>query len=315
MGVTELMIDARGISKKFGDVTVLDGVSLQAPRGTVLGLLGHNGAGKTTMVNVLTTMLPFDGGKARVAGHDVVREGRQVRARIGLTGQFASVDGQLNGHDNLVLIARLLGAGKRDAMRRAGDLLELFDLTDAARKQVQHYSGGMRRRLDLAASLVGNPEVIFLDEPTTGLDPVSRLGLWETVEKLVADGTTVLLTTQYLEEADRLADTITVLSAGKVVATGSTAELKATVGKRTATVTLSDVNHTAPAMDAMQRAGLSATAGPDGLTVTAPVDRSADLAIVVRALDEALIEPAELAIGEPTLDDVYLSLAATKTGG
>nr|ARU08083.1 MlcO [uncultured bacterium] len=309
------MIDARDVSKKFGDVTVLDGVSLEAPRGTVLGLLGHNGAGKTTMVNVLTTMLPFDAGQARVAGHDVASEGRQVRSRIGLTGQFASVDGQLNGRDNLVLIARLLGAGKREAVRRADDLLELFDLTDAARKQVQHYSGGMRRRLDLAASLVGNPEVIFLDEPTTGLDPVSRLGLWETVEKLVADGTTVLLTTQYLEEADRLADTITVLSAGKVVATGGTAELKATVGKRTATVTLSDVNHTTPAMDALRRAGLTATAGPDGLTITAPVDRSADLAIVVRALDDALIEPAELAIGEPTLDDVYLSLAATRLEG
>ncbi|MEJ2857806.1 MULTISPECIES: ATP-binding cassette domain-containing protein [unclassified Saccharothrix] len=306
--MNDLMIEATDVGKAFGAHKALDGVSIAVPKGTVLGLLGHNGAGKTTLVNVLTTMLPPETGSAKVAGFDVVRQAHQVRSRIGLTGQFASVDEGLSGLDNLVLIARLLGASTREARKRATELLELFDLTDAAKRPSRTYSGGMRRRLDLAASLVGHPEVIFLDEPTTGLDPASRLGLWEIVERLVNDGTTVLLTTQYLDEADRLADRITVLAQGKVVAAGTSAELKAQVGQRTVTVTLADVSDVPKAQEALERAGMQPV--PALNTLTAPVASSRELAVVVRALDEVGLEATELALGEPTLDDVYLTLAA-----
>ncbi|MFJ8965236.1 ATP-binding cassette domain-containing protein [Lentzea sp. NPDC102401] len=306
--MTELMIEAHEVSKKFGDVTALDGVSVTAKKGSVLGLLGHNGAGKTTLVNLLTTMLPPSSGSAKVAGFDVVKQSHEVRSRIGLTGQFAAVDEQLSGHDNLVLIARLLGASRRQAHQRADDLLEQFDLTDAAKRNAKTYSGGMRRRLDLAASLVGNPDVLFLDEPTTGLDPASRLAMWEIVEKLVADGTTVLLTTQYLDEADRLADSITVLSHGKVVASGTSSELKAQVGQRTVTVTLDSVSEVDIALKAINSVGLHPVA--EGLTLTTPVSGSRDLATVVRALDDNGLEAHEIGLKEPTLDDVYLTLAA-----
>ncbi|WP_309113805.1 ATP-binding cassette domain-containing protein [Saccharothrix sp.] len=306
--MNDLMIEARDVGKAFGAHKALEGVSVSVPKGTVLGLLGHNGAGKTTLVNVLTTMLPPDAGTARVAGFDVVRQAHQVRSRIGLTGQFASVDEGLSGLDNLVLIARLLGASTKEAKSRAGELLELFDLTEAAKRPSRTYSGGMRRRLDLAAGLVGHPEVVFLDEPTTGLDPASRLGLWEIVERLVDDGTTVLLTTQYLDEADRLADRITVLAQGKVVAAGTSAELKAQVGRRTVTVTLADVSDVPKAQDALERAGMQPV--PALNTLTAPVTSSRELAVVVRALDEVGLEATELALAEPTLDDVYLTLAA-----
>ncbi|SDP55550.1 ATP-binding cassette domain-containing protein [Lentzea jiangxiensis] len=306
--MTELMIEAHEVGKQFGDVNALDGVSVTAKKGSVLGLLGHNGAGKTTLVNVLTTMLPPSAGSAKVAGFDVVKQSHEVRSRIGLTGQFAAVDEQLSGHDNLVLIARLLGASRRQAHQRADDLLEQFDLTDAAKRNAKTYSGGMRRRLDLAASLVGNPEVLFLDEPTTGLDPASRLAMWEIVEKLVADGTTVLLTTQYLDEADRLADSITVLSHGKVVASGTSAELKAQVGQRTVTVTLDSASDVDIAVKAISSVGL--TPASEGLTLTTPVSASRDLATVVRALDDNGLEAHEIGLKEPTLDDVYLTLAA-----
>ncbi|GAA3887400.1 daunorubicin resistance protein DrrA family ABC transporter ATP-binding protein [Saccharothrix violaceirubra] len=305
--MTDLMIEAHGVVKAFGAHKALDGVDLAVPRGTVTGLLGHNGAGKTTLVNVLTTMLPPDGGRARVAGFDVVTQGHDVRGRIGLTGQFASVDESMSGRDNLVLIARLLGAGVREARGRAAELLELFDLSDAAKRAARTYSGGMRRRLDLAASLVGSPEVIFLDEPTTGLDPAGRLGLWEIVEGLVKEGSTVLLTTQYLEEADRLADSITVLSQGRVVASGTSAELKDRVGRRTVTVTLADHADVPAACGALEHAGLEPVAADN--TLTAPVTSSRALAVVVRALDEVGLEASELALGEPTLDDVYLTLS------
>jgi ABC-2 type transport system ATP-binding protein len=307
--MSDLMIEADRVSKRFGSVHALDEVSVAVPRGKVLGLLGHNGAGKTTLVNVLTTLLPPTSGSAKVAGFDVTGEGHQVRARIGLTGQFAAVDEQLSGLDNLVLIARLLGANGKQARERAHELLETFGLTDAARRPARTYSGGMRRRLDLSASLVGRPDVIFLDEPTTGLDPASRIGMWEIVQQLVGDGTTVLLTTQYLDEADRLADSITVLSAGKVVASGTAAELKAQVGKRTVVVTLTDSTDAEAAVAALKRAGLQPVRDEARHAVTTPVDRSAELAVVVRALDEAGIEVGELALTEPTLDDVYLTLA------
>jgi len=310
--MTETMIEAVDVTKKFDGVTALDGVSIQVPRGSVLGLLGHNGAGKTTLVNVLTTMLPPTSGTATVAGHDVVRDAHEVRGRIGLTGQFASVDEQLSGTDNLVLIARLLGAGRKQARDRADELMELFDLTAAAKRLAKTYSGGMRRRLDLAASLVGRPDVIFLDEPTTGLDPASRIGMWEIVEELVGDGTTVLLTTQYLEEADRLADAITVLSDGRVVASGTAAELKSQVGRRAVHVTLTSPQDASAALGSLERAGLQPVFDEPRAELRTPVDTSADLAVVVRALDEVHVEVAELALTEPSLDDVYLTLAKNK---
>lgn len=303
------VIEAAHITKRFDGVTALDDVSIAAPQGTVLGLLGHNGAGKTTLINILSTLLPPTSGSARVAGFDVVSQSHDVCARIGLTGQFASVDEQLTGRENLVLIARLLGAGKRDAQRRADELLETFELTEAALRPAKTYSGGMRRRLDLAAGLVGHPDVVFLDEPTTGLDPVSRMSMWRIVESLVDDGTTVLLTTQYLDEADRLADTITVLSGGSVVASGSAAELKEQVGRRTVTTSIAAPAANEDALRALAAAGFDPTYDEQRDAITTPVTASRDLAAVVRALDDAGIEVADLSLGEPTLDDVYLSLA------
>lgn len=307
--MTDPIIRASHLTQKFGEVTALDDVSLSVPQGSVLGLLGHNGAGKTTLINILSTLLPPTSGHAAIAGLDVVNNRREVTARIGLTGQFAAVDEQLSGHDNLVLIARLLGASRREAKQRADQLLETFDLAEAARRAARTYSGGMRRRLDIAASLVGEPDVIFLDEPTTGLDPVSRLNLWQIVENLVADGTTVLLTTQYLDEADRLADSITVLSAGKVVATGTADELKAEVGQRTVNATLTDTSSTGQALRALTAAGFSPTHDETRDALTVPVTASRELADVVRALDDSGIDIGDLGLGEPTLDDVYLALA------
>jgi ABC-2 type transport system ATP-binding protein len=303
------MIEAIGVSKKYGSVRALDSVTLAAPEGSVLALLGHNGAGKTTLVNILTAMTPPTSGTVRVAGFDVSTEPKKMREVIGLTGQFASVDERLTGRDNLVLIARLLGADRKAAKRRADDLLEAFGLTAAATRLSQTYSGGMRRRLDLAACLVGSPEVIFLDEPTSGLDPSSRINLWEIVEGLVHEGTTVLLTTQYLDEADRLADSIVMLSAGQVVASGTAAELKEQVGRRSVTVVLEPGHEPATACAALEHAGMTPSIGPDGSTIITPVGASKDLAAVIRALDDGGIEAAELAFGEPTLDDVYLALA------
>ncbi len=307
------MIQASELRKTFGDVTALDGVSVAVPQGSVHGLLGHNGAGKTTLVNVLTTLLPPTGGTASVAGFDVVRDAAEVRGRIGVTGQFASVDEDLTGTQNLVLLGRLLGASRRQATARATELLELFGLAEAAGRTAKGYSGGMRRKLDLASSLVGRPDVVFLDEPTTGLDPESRIGMWDVVRTLVDGGTTVLLTTQYLEEADRLADAITVLSSGRVVAAGTAAELKARIGRRTVSATLAAAVDVDPALDVLRRAGLDPLRS--GRTLTAPVDSSRQLAVVVRALDEAGIEADELGLHEPTLDDVYLTLTASSMNG
>ncbi|HEX2262341.1 MAG TPA: ATP-binding cassette domain-containing protein [Pseudonocardiaceae bacterium] len=308
--MSELMIDAVEVRKTFGDVTALDGVSVAVPTSTVHGLLGHNGAGKTTLINVLTTLFAPTGGSAAVAGFDVVRDAAEVRRRIGVTGQFASVDEDLTGTQNLVLLGRLLGAGRREASQRAAELLELFGLAEAANRPAQGYSGGMRRKLDLASSLVGRPDVVFLDEPTTGLDPESRLGMWDVVRSLVAGGTTVLLTTQYLDEADRLADTITVLAQGKVVAAGTAAQLKDRVGRRTVSATLSAAADIGPALDTLRRAGLEPL--QSGRTLTAAVGSSRALAVVVRALDDAGIEADELGLHEPTLDDVYLTLTGAR---
>jgi ABC-2 type transport system ATP-binding protein len=302
------MIKTVGLSKKFGSVVALDGVDLTVRTGTVVGLLGHNGAGKTTLVNILATVQRPSSGAAEVAGYDVVADSAQVRRRIGLTGQFAAVDEDLSGRDNLVLVARLLGSSRRAAKLRADELLAAFDLTAAGRRPVRGYSGGMRRRLDLAASLVGRPRLIFLDEPTTGLDPQARRAVWETVERYVADGATVLLTTQYLDEADRLASDITVLADGRVIASGPTAELKAKVGRRTVTVTLHTDEDFLTAADALRRAGLHPTKDESARVITVPVAAAADLAAVVRVMDEASVDIAGLAVAEPTLDDAYLAL-------
>lgn len=307
--LTTPIVQATHVSKRFGKVTALDDVSIEVAEGTVLGLLGHNGAGKTTLINILSTLLPPSSGTATVAGYDVVRQSRHVCSRIGLTGQFAAVDEQLSGEANLILIARLLGASKREARHRAQELLTLFELTEAAKRPAKTYSGGMRRRLDLSASLVGRPDVIFLDEPTTGLDPVSRLGLWDIVRSLVADGTSVLLTTQYLDEADRLADSITVLSGGRVVADGTAAQLKEQAGQRTVTTTPVEVTAVPGALQALTHAGFQPTRDQDSAAITVPVAASRELAAIVRVLDEAGIELSDLALGEPTLDDVYLALA------
>ncbi|MBO2442774.1 ATP-binding cassette domain-containing protein [Actinomadura nitritigenes] len=301
-------MEAVGVSTWFGPVQALDGVSVAARPGAVLGLLGHNGAGKTTLVNVLATLCRPAAGTARVAGYDVVRQSREVRRRIALTGQFAAVDEQISGRDNLVLVARLRGTGRRAALRRAAELLEMFDLTGAADRPVRGYSGGMRRRLDLAASLTGRPEVLFLDEPTTGLDPAARLATWAIVEDLVRDGTTVVLTTQYLDEADRLADTIAVLAGGRVVATGAPADLKARVGGRTATARLSGRDAVRAAARALRLEGLGPEYDPRRDVLAVPLTGPRDLAVVARTLDAEVAGDYELAVTAPTLDDVYLSL-------
>jgi ABC-2 type transport system ATP-binding protein len=315
--MTECMIETQAISKSYGQVAALTGIDLAVPRGTVLGLLGHNGAGKTTLVNVLSTLLPATSGTAKVAGFDVGSEGKRVRSRIGLTGQFASVDEALSGFRNLVLIARLLGATKLEAKDRADELLDMFGLVEAGKRPAKGYSGGMRRRLDLAASLVGQPDVIFLDEPSTGLDPAARIAMWEMIERLVADGATVLLTTQHLEEADRLADSIAVLSQGRMIASGTAAELKAQVGKRTVSVRLSQAADAARATDALSKAGMTPHPGDaDGEPVISmPVERAVELADVVRILDEIAVEVTDLALTEPSLDDFYLTVATAAAGG
>ncbi|GAA3570936.1 ATP-binding cassette domain-containing protein [Amycolatopsis ultiminotia] len=305
----DVVVEAVEVTRTFGRVRALDNVSLAVPRGAVLGLLGHNGAGKTTLVHILATLLPLTSGAASIAGYDVCTQGREVRRRIGLTGQYASVDQQLSGRENIRLIARLLGASKAEARQRTDELLEMFDLAHAADRTAKTYSGGMRRRLDLAASLVGRPDVIFLDEPTTGLDPTSRTALWEHVERLVRDGAAVLLTTQYLDEADRLADRITVLSQGKVVGAGTAAELKAQVGEKALRITLPADADLAVASDALRRSGFTPAADEKDYALSVPVTGSARLSTVVRALDEVAIDVVEATVTEPTLNDVYLNLA------
>jgi oleandomycin transport system ATP-binding protein len=302
-------IEAEGLVKRYGETTALAGVDLAVRPGTVLGLLGPNGAGKTTAVRVLATLLRPDSGVAKVGGYDVVREASRVRELIGLTGQYASVDEELTGFENLVLIGRLLELPRRDAKRRATELLDRFQLGDAAGRVARTYSGGMRRRLDLAASLISRPAVLFLDEPTTGLDPYSRGDVWALIRGLTADGATVLLTTQYLDEADRLANEIAVIDHGRVIATGTSAELKAKIGGRTLAVRPTDIRDV-PAVTAIVAEVTSAEPSQDvddGL-VSVPVDDSAVLPIVVRRLEEADIPVTEFALRLASLDEVFLAL-------
>ncbi|MEH0981030.1 ATP-binding cassette domain-containing protein [Micromonospora sp. CPCC 205556] len=300
-------IRAEGLVRRFGATTALAGVDLEVPTGTVFGLLGPNGAGKTTAVRVLATLLAADEGHATVGGYDVRRDAHRVRQLIGLTGQYASVDETLTGTENLLLIGRLLGLSRAAARSRAAELLAGFQLTDAAGRAAKTYSGGMRRRLDLAASLVGRPQVLFLDEPTTGLDPRSRNELWDIVRGLVADGVTVLLTTQYLEEADQLAGQIAVVDHGRVIAQGTPEELKAKTGGQVLTVRPADP---ADLPTVLAVAGEVAGATPEVAqnTVTVPVNDAAVLPAVVRRLEAAEIEVAELALRGSSLDEVFLSL-------
>jgi ABC-2 type transport system ATP-binding protein len=312
-GTPRPIVRVRGVSKTFGkDVKALDDVSLDVAPGIVYGLLGPNGAGKTTLIRVLATLLQPDGGDVEVAGVDVVADPTGARARIGLAGQFAAVDEYLTGRENVVMVGRLYGLSAREARRRADDVLERIKLTDAATRRVGTYSGGMRRRLDLAASLVGRPQVMFLDEPTTGIDPRSRLDLWELVEDLVETGTTVLLTTQYLEEADRLADRIGVIDDGRIVSEGTADELKDTLGGAVLEVTVSpdDVARAREVLHAVDGDEVSADALGTGLRIPAR-DGAVTLMAATRGFDAAEIQPSDIALQKPTLDDVFLSL----TGG
>ncbi|TNH25209.1 ATP-binding cassette domain-containing protein [Micromonospora orduensis] len=313
---TGLAIEAEGLTRSFGETRALAGIDLQVPAGTVYGLLGPNGAGKTTAVRVLATLLRPDGGTARVFGHDVVTEADKVRSRVSLTGQYASVDEDLTGTENLVLLARLLGLGKPAARDRAAALLAAFGLTEASDRQVKKYSGGMRRRIDIAASILNTPDLLFLDEPTTGLDPRSRNQVWEIVRAVVSHGTTVLLTTQYLDEADQLAGRIAVVDHGRVIAEGTPGELKSSVGSGTVHLRLRDPDQRPQAEKVLREAlNVPVQLAADPVALTARVgeagtdlDASAQAARALSDLARAGIVVDNFSLGQPSLDEVFLAL-------
>ncbi len=307
MAQTNYAVEVSGLTKSYGTNNVLRGINLKVEQGTMLALLGPNGAGKTTTVRILSTLLKHDGGTVKVAGHDVARDADKVRHAIGLTGQSAAVDELLTGRENLVMMGRLYRLTKKSAKARADELLTEFDLQKAADRPTKTYSGGMRRRLDLAVSLIATPPIIFLDEPTTGLDPRSRLAMWDIIKKLMANGTTILLTTQYLDEADQLADQIVVIDGGKVIAQGTASELKSKVGKDRLELTFKDT----AALEAAQKALKSSVVDADDKAYTLSLtinDINQDVKRVLDELAKAKVTIASMAVHKPTLDDVFLSL-------
>ncbi|MFG3256131.1 ATP-binding cassette domain-containing protein [Streptomyces sp. NPDC048172] len=305
-------VEVRGLVKHFGETKAVDGIDLDVREGTVMGVLGPNGAGKTTLVRMLSTLLVPDAGTATVAGYDVVRQPRQLRRTIGLTGQYASVDEKLSGFENLYMIGRLLDLSRSDSRKRAEELLERFSLTEAAKKPASQYSGGMRRRLDLAASMIGRPRVLYLDEPTTGLDPRTRNEVWEEVQNIVAEGNTVLLTTQYMEEAEQLASELTVIDRGRIIAEGRVPELKAKVGGRTLEIRPQEPGELSRMVGAIAQAGLDgvagATASEDAGVVSVPIVSDEQLTAVVGLLGERGFKIADIATHLPSLDEVFLAL-------
>jgi len=303
-----LAIEANGLVKAFGDVCAVDGVDLAVRRGSVYGVLGPNGAGKTTTIRMLATLIPPDEGSARVMGHDIVREAEAVRGVISLTGQMASVDEALTGRENLILLGRLLGLKRPAAKDRATELLDAFGLSEAAGRLVKNYSGGMRRRLDIAASIVITPELMFLDEPTTGLDPRSRNQVWDIIRALVAEGTTILLCTQYLEEADQLAEGIAVIDQGKVIAEGTPAQLKASVGSGTLHVRLLDPEQRPEAEQVLSRQVGSVTLDSDPAALTASCSDADLAAVALSELGRSGVRIAGFSVGQPSLDEVFLAL-------
>ncbi|MFJ8359844.1 ATP-binding cassette domain-containing protein [Streptomyces sp. NPDC093984] len=315
---SDAAVTVRGLVKHYGETKALDGVDLDVREGTVLGVLGPNGAGKTTLVRCLSTLITPDAGHAVVAGYDVVRQPRQTRRVIGLTGQYASVDEKLSGFENLYMIGRLLDLPRKEARARADGLLERFSLTEAAKRPASTYSGGMRRRLDLAASMIGHPAVLYLDEPTTGLDPRTRNEVWTEVKRMVAEGATVLLTTQYMEEAEQLASELTVIDRGKVIAGGRIDELKAKVGGRTLRVRPADPAELRPTATALDEFGLTgpgnATVDTETGTVLVPILSDEQLTAVVGALTARGITLAGISTELPSLDEVFLSLTGHKAG-
>jgi ABC-2 type transport system ATP-binding protein len=302
-------IETENLSKHYGETRALDGLSLTVPKGTVYGVLGPNGAGKTTTIRVLATLLKPTAGRAHVLGLDVVERAAEVRQKVSLTGQFASVDEDLTGHENLVLISRLLGMSWADARKRSTELLNAFELSEASGKQVRSFSGGMRRRIDIAASLVTRPELLFLDEPTTGLDPRSRNQVWDLVRRIAAEGTTVLLTTQYLEEADKLAERMAVVDHGRVIAEGTSQELKASIGGSALRIQLAEPDRREEAQALVAKVvgdGLLPNTDPTALSVNVP--SAAAAASVLSALSSAGIQLTDFALGAPSLDDVFFAL-------
>ncbi|MFH5208116.1 ATP-binding cassette domain-containing protein [Antrihabitans sp. NCIMB 15449] len=302
-------VEADGLVKKFGQQRAVDGVSLTVPRGAVYGILGPNGAGKTTALRMLATLLRPDAGSARIFGYDVVKDSTAVRSLVGVTGQYASVDEDLSATENLIIFSRLLGLSRADARRKSTELLEEFDLTEAATKPLKNFSGGMRRRLDLAASLISAPPLLFLDEPTTGLDPRTRAQMWETIRRLVREGATVLLTTQYLDEADQLADRIAVIDRGKVIADGTADELKASVGVSSLQLTLTDRSHTADARSIVASyLGVDVAITPEAGRLTAPMtDSSVTPELLIRLRDSGIVVD-EITVSKPSLDEVFLTI-------